>query len=48
MSDMYLDLFYGLSEEELEDNYKKAIKYYDAEQPAGRKINEEDKQYYDY
>ena len=43
MNDMYLDLFYGPSEKELEDNYKKDTKYYDAEQPAGRKINEEDK-----
>ena len=35
---MYLDLFYGLSQEELEEQHKQAEKYYDQEQPAGRKI----------
>lgn len=38
MRDVYLDLFYGPSKEELEDSYKQAIKYHDDEQPAGRKI----------
>lgn len=34
----YLDLFYGPSQKELEEQYKQAGKYYDKEQPAGRKI----------
>lgn len=38
MGDIYLDLFYGPSKEELEDSYKQAIKYHDDEHPAGRKI----------
>ena len=38
MGNMYLDLFYGLSQEELEEQHKKAERYYDQEQPAGRKI----------
>lgn len=38
MNSMYLDLFYGPSQEELKEQNKRAEKYYDKEQPAGRKI----------
>ena len=35
MGETYLDLFYGLSQEEVEERFVKSEMYYDQENPAG-------------